>query len=177
MAFKRGLFIGRFQPVHNGHIEAIRYAAAKCETLIVLIGSSQKSYELSDPFTVGERVEMVHDAVKGAGLGSKCMVLTVPDIQNNALWVAHVKSLIPPFDAVFSNNSLVKTLFTDAGHKVVEVPMLNRSEFEGTKIRKLLLAGKEIGAFVPKEALIVMKRIGASERMRSIMPTGKGEME
>ncbi len=173
MNVKTGLFIGRFQPIHNGHMEAIRHAASKCGTLIVLVGSSQKSYEMGDPFTVGERVGMVHESLKGAGLAGKCIVLSVPDIQNNALWVAHIKSLVPPFDAVFSNNSLVKALFTDARDKVYPTPMSNRAELEGTAIRKLLLEGKDVSGLVPPEALAAMDRIKAGERLRLIAQTDR----
>lgn len=175
MNCKSGLFIGRFQPVHNGHMEAIKFACSRCEKLIVVVGSSQKSYEPEDPFTVGERIEMVRDAIAGARLDSKCQVLSVPDIQNNSLWVAHVESLVPPFDSVFSNNSLVKTLFADAGYKVVPVPMANRREYEGTKIRKLMLEGKDVSSLVPKEALAVIERIGAAKRMRSISGHDKSD--
>ncbi|MFA5105956.1 MAG: nicotinamide-nucleotide adenylyltransferase [Candidatus Micrarchaeia archaeon] len=173
MNCKSGLFIGRFQPVHNGHMEAIKFACSKCEKLIVVVGSSQKSYELDDPFTVGERIEMVSDAIAGAGLLAKCKVLSVPDIQNNALWVAHVESLVPPFDSVFSNNSLVKTLFSDAGYKVFPVPMANRKEYEGTKIRKLMLEGRGISKLIPPQAHAVIERIGATKRMRSIADLGE----
>jgi HTH-type transcriptional repressor of NAD biosynthesis genes len=35
----RGLVIGKFMPVHNGHIALINFAASQCDELIV-------SYEL-----------------------------------------------------------------------------------------------------------------------------------
>ncbi|MCX8176649.1 MAG: adenylyltransferase/cytidyltransferase family protein, partial [Candidatus Bathyarchaeota archaeon] len=54
-----GFYIGRFQPVHNGHIYAIRYALGRVKELIIGIGSAQFSHEVENPFTAGERFTML----------------------------------------------------------------------------------------------------------------------
>ncbi|HDM88409.1 MAG TPA: nicotinamide-nucleotide adenylyltransferase, partial [Candidatus Bathyarchaeota archaeon] len=41
---RRGLFIGRFQPPHLGHLHAIKQALEECDELIIVIGSSQYSH-------------------------------------------------------------------------------------------------------------------------------------
>ncbi len=63
---KRGLFIGRFQPPHKGHIKVIQNLLAKVEELIIIIGSSQISHELDNPFTTGERICMMKSALDEA---------------------------------------------------------------------------------------------------------------
>ena len=50
-----GFLIGRFQPFHLGHLEAIKFALSKVEHLHVGIGSSNKSHEKRNPFTADER--------------------------------------------------------------------------------------------------------------------------
>ncbi|MBM3228902.1 nicotinamide-nucleotide adenylyltransferase [Candidatus Parvarchaeota archaeon] len=173
--YKDGLFVGRFQPVHNGHVKAIRHALGKCKRLIVLVGSSQKSYEPQDPFTVGQRIEMLHQALTDEGVGKNCIILSVPDIQNNALWVSHIESLVPSFDIVFSNNPLVKRLFEDAGYKVESSHMFARETLEGTRIRRLMFetTGEEWRHYVPKAVAEFVKRNNAIWKIKSIMGTDK----
>ena len=48
---KRGVFIGRFQPFHNGHLEAIKKLLIEVDELIIMIGSSQYSHSFDNPFT------------------------------------------------------------------------------------------------------------------------------
>ena len=54
-----GFLIGRFQPFHLGHLEAIKFALGKVEHLHVGIGSSNKSYEERNPFTADVRKKMI----------------------------------------------------------------------------------------------------------------------
>ncbi|MBI5133324.1 MAG: adenylyltransferase/cytidyltransferase family protein, partial [Thaumarchaeota archaeon] len=42
---KHGLLVGRFQPFHNGHLHAVKFALTKVEMLWIAIGSADKSYD------------------------------------------------------------------------------------------------------------------------------------
>ena len=65
---KRGLIVGRFQPYHIGHHNAIKKILAKVDELIIVIGSAKQSHEQSNPFTAGERIEMISEALKAEGI-------------------------------------------------------------------------------------------------------------
>ena len=41
---KRGLFVGRFQPFHLGHLDMVKYALTEVDELIIVIGSAQDSH-------------------------------------------------------------------------------------------------------------------------------------
>lgn len=169
----RGLFIGRFQPFHNGHFAAIKHILGECGECIILIGSSQKCYDTENPLTVGERVEMINLVLEEEGLCGRCVVLSVPDIQNNALWVPHVRSLVPSFDIVYSNNPLVQFLFNEAGQKVKPIPFTAREKYDGTKIRGSLARNdswrKQVPAVV--SSFLVRKKIAL--RIRSVKGSDK----
>ncbi|RLG18843.1 nicotinamide-nucleotide adenylyltransferase [Candidatus Micrarchaeota archaeon] len=167
-----GLFIGRFQPFHNGHLEAVKWMLKKCDEVIILVGSSQFCYEKENPFTVGERIEMITSSLKAAGLWQKCQVLFLPDVQNNALWVVHVNSLIPNYDLVYSNNPLTRTLFEESGKKVESIPFHDRENCDGTKIRNIMGSGRGWERYMPAAAVEVVKRVKGPERLKSI---GKGD--
>ncbi|MBP1357507.1 MAG: adenylyltransferase/cytidyltransferase family protein, partial [Sulfolobus sp.] len=40
----RGLYPGRFQPFHLGHLSVIKWALERVNELIILIGSAQESH-------------------------------------------------------------------------------------------------------------------------------------
>ncbi|RLF50463.1 MAG: nicotinamide-nucleotide adenylyltransferase, partial [Thermoplasmata archaeon] len=54
----RVLFIGRFQPFHNGH--AFVVSQFNEYEIIFVIGSAYNSYSFENPFTAGERCEMIY---------------------------------------------------------------------------------------------------------------------
>ncbi len=45
----RGLYVGRFQPFHLGHLDAIKYALKEVDELVIVIGSAQYSHNSQQP--------------------------------------------------------------------------------------------------------------------------------
>ncbi len=165
---RRGLFVGRFQPFHNGHLEAIRAVLGECEECVIAVGSSQKSHETDNLFTLGERIEMIYETLRAEGLAQRAIIVGIPDINNNSLWVAHLKALSPSFDAVYSNNALVKQLFAEAGIKVKPLKLVKREDYDGTAIRKSMGKTKEWEKHVPPKVKEFVARIDGVERLRQI---------
>lgn len=56
------VFIGRFQPAHNAHLEIIRYALDLADNVIICIGSAFQPRTPKDPFSAQEREEMISSA-------------------------------------------------------------------------------------------------------------------
>jgi nicotinamide-nucleotide adenylyltransferase len=164
-----GLFIGRFQPFHNGHLKAIEWILGRTDQLIILIGSSQACYQPENPFTVGERVDMISRTLRKRKLSEKCLVLSVPDVNNNALWVSHINSLVPGYDVVFSNNPLTKRLFKEAKREVSTIPPFERSENDATLIRKSLPKDNRWRKRVPAEVAEFIDEINGVERMKEVI--------
>ncbi|MBI1729967.1 nicotinamide-nucleotide adenylyltransferase [Candidatus Acetothermia bacterium] len=162
----RALFLGRFQPYHNGHDAVIRKITAEVNELIIAVGSAQYSHTLRDPFTAGERIMMITRAL--AGLKSTKYVLPIEDIEQNALYVAHIRRLTPAFDLVYSNNSLVIRLFEEAGIAVKQLPLIDRGHLWGTKIRDLMTQGGLWQTYVPPAVCTIIEEIGGIERLQQI---------
>jgi len=124
------LLIGRFQPFHLGHLEVVRKIAKECDELIIGIGSAQISHTFDNPFTAGERHLMISRALREDGIKDFFLVPIV-DINQYGVWVSHVRSMVPPFERVYTNNPLTKRLFSEAGYEVSASPMFNRSQYSG----------------------------------------------
>jgi len=163
---RRGFYIGRFQPYHNGHHEVLEHIAKEVDEIIIGIGSAQLSHMIDNPFTAGERVLMITRALES--LGCPYYVIPIEDIQRNALWVAHVQSMTPPFDLCYSSNPLVVRLFTEAGVKVQSPAMYERDTLSGTKIRERILNGKPWKKLLPPAVVQVIKEIDGDERLCQI---------
>jgi nicotinamide-nucleotide adenylyltransferase len=165
-----GVLVGRFQPFHNGHLEAVRYALKKVDYLYIAIGSSQKSHERDNPFTAGERIAMIKAALDSGGVKpEKWMAVPIADTESHALWPAFLRITVPPFDRVFTNDGLTTRLLKEQGVKVDAVPYLERSSYSATNVRNRILEMKEWEKLVPAPVAAMVKSIGGVERVRSMI--------
>jgi len=162
----RGFYVGRFQPLHQGHESVLREIAAEREELVVGIGSADKSHSVQNPFTAGERHVMLTRTL--ADVDVEGHVVPIVDVDRNALWTSHVRSLCPPFDVVYSNNPLVRRLFEEAGVDVRDLPMFNRQEYEGTGIRERMVSGDPWEHLVPDGVVDAIEEVDGVERLRRI---------
>lgn len=166
---KRGLLIGRMQPVHNGHISVIQETLKEVDELIIGIGSAEKSHTDSNPFTGGERILMLTKALREHKIDpSRYYIIPLEDIACNSLWVGHVKMLTPPFCRVYSGNSLVQQLFEEDNMKVVQPPLFNRTIYSGTEVRRRMLNNEDWEELLPKSVVNVIKEIKGVERIRKL---------
>jgi nicotinamide-nucleotide adenylyltransferase len=178
--FKRGLFVGRFQPFHLGHLGAIRTALEHVEELIIVVGSAEYSHSDKNPFTAGERVEMIRAALKEANIDpSKYLVIPIRDVHIHATWVPFIVSQTPKFDVIFTNEALTSRLFKEREYRVERIPFLQRDDYSSTEIRKRILKGKNWESLVPKSVAELLVKIQGIERIRELAvsdnPTGAGK--
>jgi len=167
----RALYLGRFNPPHKGHIYAIEYILnqSDIDELIILIGSGEKGYSTKNPFTGGERFEMVTALVRKRFDLKRIFISAIPDINRNTIWPANVIDLVPSFGIVFTNNPLVQQLFSKLVNKEVrEVPLTNRSEYSGKKIRKMMIEGEKWRENIPEEVVELIEKYQGIERIQTI---------
>ena len=167
---KVGLFVGRFQPFHNGHLEAVRYALKKVDYLYIVIGSAQKSHQRDNPFTAGERVMMIKAALDEAGIDpGRWMLIPVQYAPSHSVWTATLRSTVPKFDIVFSNDTLTIRLLKEEGIRVVPIPYHNRKEYSATNVRTRILETKEWERLVPPAVARIVKELDGVQRVRSMI--------
>jgi nicotinamide-nucleotide adenylyltransferase len=163
---KRGFYIGRFQPYHKGHQSVLEHIAEEVDEIVIGIGSAQLSHQTENPFTAGERVLMITRAL--SSLDRPFYVIPIEDIKRNALWVAHVRSMTPPFDLCYSSNPLVVQLFRESGTTVHSPEMYERETHSGTEIRRRILEDEAWEKLVPPVVVKVIREINGVQRLRQI---------
>jgi len=150
LRMKYGLFIGRFQPLHIGHVRVIKTALENLDRVIIVIGSSQESGTYDNPLTASERIEIMREALLDEGIVDKCMIISLPDINSDAHWVDYIVDNVPEFDIVISGDGLNKDLFSKAGYKIFELDRWN--DISASRIRKDI-CDENLHKFVPKQSL------------------------
>jgi len=171
---KRGLFVGRFQPVHKGHVEVIKRIMKEVDELVIVVGSSQYSHRLDNPFTAGERITMIRKALKEEGIQlPRIWIIPVPDVHQHALWVSQIVGYTPKFDVVYANEPLTRRLFIETGFNVEPMPMIKREVYLATEIRKRMLAGENWKELVPSSVAKFIKDIDGEVRLRDLNKTDK----
>ncbi|MDD3455130.1 MAG: nicotinamide-nucleotide adenylyltransferase, partial [Methanobacteriales archaeon] len=86
----------------------------------------------------------------------------------NAVWVAHIEMLTPPFDKIYSGNPLVQRLFQEAGYKVTAPPLYSREKYSGTSVRERMLTDSDWESLVPRAVARVIKEIKGVERLKHL---------
>ena len=169
---KRGLYVGRFQPFHLGHLEAIQDVLKEIDELAIVIGSAQYSHNINNPFTAGERLVMIRRALQEAGIDqSRLWVVPVPDVHLHMLWVSALEGYTPRFNIVYSNEPLTRRLFTEAGYKVKSIRFFQRKVYTSTLVREKMLKGESWTKLVPKSVADFINEIDGVNRLRDLART------
>ena len=169
-----GLYVGRFQPFHLGHLQAVKYILQRVDELTIVVGSAQHSHTIDNPFTAGERIAMIRLALKEAGIpADRYSVIPLPDDEFHKVWVAHLLSQTPSFDIVYTNEPLTFRLLREAGLKVEHIPMFDRRKLTATEVRRRLLKGDRWQELLPKSVVRYLKQIGGDDRLKDISRSDK----
>ena len=162
-----GLLIGRFQPFHLGHLEALRFALSKVDKLWVGLGSSNKPPEKNNPFTAEERKEMILSSIDDS-MKNKISIYFIPDLDNHVKWIEKIDTIVPKFDIVFSNDELTKHLYSKRTTQVISIPFLKRDELSGTNIRDLITSDQKWDYLVPEGTKSFLINTSANDRLKNL---------
>ena len=92
------VFIGRFQPLHNAHVEALRHAGTIADTVIVIVGSAEQPRDLTNPFYETERLEQMLEPVctrLANDTGAEYLLTQNHDtMYDHEAWVARTQDLV-----------------------------------------------------------------------------------
>ena len=87
------VFIGRFEPFHNGHAAVARLALSKARKIVFLVGSADTPRTTKNPFTVAERAVMIQSALSDAA--ERLIVRPLRDrLYNESRWIAGVQRAV-----------------------------------------------------------------------------------
>ncbi|MGH1566038.1 MAG: nicotinamide-nucleotide adenylyltransferase [Nitrosopumilus sp.] len=162
-----GLLIGRFQPFHLGHLEALQFALSKVEKLWVGLGSSNKPAEKNNPFSGEERKKMILSSINDS-MKERITIYFIPDLDDHIRWIEKIDTIVPKFDIIFSNDELTKHLYSKRNIQVISIPFVKRDVLSGTNIRDLIISNQKWNHLVPEGTKFFLTNTNVKERLKNL---------
>ncbi len=162
------LFVGRFQPFHNGHLMVVKGMTKVCGRVVVAIGSADKHHAEKNPFTAEERKEMIQAALQDADIIPSFDVnfIVMPDLSDDAAWTDELLKRAGPVHMMWSGDEKTKACFEG---RPVEVKTIKPVPgVSGTEIRRLMKEGHDWKKLVPRAVADVIVRLDGAARVRSL---------
>jgi len=135
------LLIGRFQPIHYGHIFLSLQGLQIAKKITIGIGSSNVK-DKDNPWSKEMRKTRWENVVDTLGIGNRINdIVFLPDYNNDDVWLTNTIATLDTtggFNAVIGNNGPVNELFKWAGYPIVTTKEYHREAFQGKEIRKVL---------------------------------------
>ena len=169
MSKPTGLFIGRFQPFHNGHMLVLEGMSKVCGKIWIGIGSAKNHHESENPFTATERREMMQRALQEKNLIPMFdfNFVELPDEVDDTVWRDAVLEKTGHIDVVWTGNERTAECFvgTIPVKPIKEVPGISSSE-----IRALMIAGDEKWKKqVPDDVALYIGEIDGVARVKALV--------
>ena len=162
-----GLLIGRFQPFHLGHLDAIKFALSKVDKIWLGIGSSNKPPGHENPFTAEEREKMILSSIN-SDIANKIQIYYVPDLDDHKKWIENLDNIVPEYQLVFSNDEMTQHLYSKRNMEVLSIPFTKRDELSGTNIREKIRSDQNWEHLVPEGTKKILQTIDAKDRLKSL---------
>ena len=91
MSFDLAVCIGRFEPVHTGHMAVFDRALREARQVLILVGSADSPRTVRNPWSFAEREVMLR-AVLGEDAGRATIRPLVDHLYNETAWIAEVQA-------------------------------------------------------------------------------------
>ena len=95
------VYIGRFQPLHLGHMHTIKRGQQIAERVLVLMGDTGGSRSIKNPWSFYERATMLKKSLPVAtgyvadDIPPQILIDSITDVPyNNQLWIANVQAVV-----------------------------------------------------------------------------------
>jgi nicotinamide-nucleotide adenylyltransferase len=165
---ENALYIGRFQPLpHIGHEQVLKELFEKHENVIIVLGSANKSDSPEHLLSPEERQEVLETLLRSLGIKKeRYEIIPVPDIDCYPKYVSHLESFVPKLKVVYSGNPVVQELFKEKGYRVEELE--SYGDISGTKLRKLMMEGKDYEKYLPKACIPFLKKFDIVKRLKKV---------
>jgi len=162
-----GLLIGRFQPFHLGHLDALHFALSKVDKLWIGLGSSNKPLQKDNPFSTEERKEMILASIDDS-MKQRIQIYFIPDLDNHIKWIELINTIVPKFNIIFTNDELTRHLYSKRDVTVLSIPFVKRDILSGTNIRNMIISDQKWEDLVPEGTKNFLYKTSGKQRLKNL---------
>lgn len=166
------VYIGRFQPFHNGHLRVVNDILKEyTHSLYLAVPTVGGALTRANPFTAAERVQMIRACTQHFGLPvrvTQFQVLAETDTRPLHIRVAEA---IPDFELVFSSQEHTLSPFLRHGYRVVRLVSPDH-RISGSRVRALMLEGGNWEELVPFPVADYIRQRSLDQRLLQL-PDGE----
>jgi bifunctional NMN adenylyltransferase/nudix hydrolase len=103
--YQFGIYIGRFQPFHLGHLRTLKLALERADQVILILGSHRAAADIRNPWSSQERIEMIQSCLAEEDR-NRIHFLPIRDwLYSDNLWLAAIQQMV--FDITQGSSSVV----------------------------------------------------------------------
>ena len=113
----RGVYIGRFQPFHLGHLKAVKWICEKADILYIVLTEDHDGDKEKNPYSREQREMMIKKSLEAEIIGNYEIVY-IPDFETVNGWVDAITGHVAEFDVVFTGNPWIENCFKKRGFQV-----------------------------------------------------------
>lgn len=146
-----GIYIGRFQPLHNAHLASIQNALSKVKKLIIIIGSAGQAKTPKNPWTAQEREGMVRSCLSDEDNNRVNFIYAKDYLYRDNVWLSSLQSSLSKVGLDDVSNEGQITLFGhDKDRSTYYLHLFPMWKFEdtgsfgdidATRVRSMLFTG------------------------------------
>ena len=185
--YKLAALIGRYEPLHNGHISNIMQALEVADKIHILLGSSYQPRTIKNPFTFQERQMVITKTLLEMGIKNDRFVISpIKDFSyNDNLWIQGVQESVKNYNGEAVNDADIAIMGhekDDSSWYLRAFPSWNfipldayvehgSRAIDATKIRELYFEGNldYISGAVPKTVFDFLVRFSKSAEYKTLI--------
>ncbi len=175
---------GRFQPLHNGHLEYLLAAKRRCEFLWIGItqfnvkalaespADRHRESPSENPLTYFERVELIIEAMVSEGVGLTTFGLLPFPIETPDVLHDFLPTTIPIFTTVYEDWNRYKIeVLRSRGYDVRVLWEREKKVYEGVEVRhRICIGDSSWRELVPPATVRAVEKYKIRERLLSAPP-------
>lgn len=167
------VYIGRFQPFHNGHLATLNRGLAVAKRVVVLVGSADTAPSTKNPWSANERADMIYSCLSPEEV-QRVDIRSIRDYFYNELaWTMEVQNAVKEFK-VEPDRTAILGQYKDASSYYINqfrgmwdfVQSGNNPSLSATDVRNRLFEGyfgQEIESLVPESVAKTLREWQTSE--------------
>jgi bifunctional NMN adenylyltransferase/nudix hydrolase len=170
-----GIYMGRFQPFHAGHLKTVLLALESCRQVLLILGSHRVAPNIRNPWSSEERIQLIQSCLP-VSERQRVQFLSIRDwLYSDNLWVAAVQQQVNevihaqdanPTIALFGHHKDQSSYYLNLFPQWTLVETGNHDNLNSTQIRAAYFAqpSQILETALPKPSIKFLKQFQKCDR-------------